>query len=128
MHDLAVEQVSNGGKPDMRVRADIKPVAGTEFRWAEMIEEYERTDHARACRGQRPADGKVAEVDGARHDHLTDRIALIAVARLRILAGKEAHGLILYKRISYVSVVQTADRKSTRLNSSHLGISYAVFC
>src|SRR5205814_6673232 len=24
--------------------------------------------------------------------------------------------------------VQNADRKSTRLNSSHLGISYAVFC
>src|SRR5262245_66479267 len=23
---------------------------------------------------------------------------------------------------------ETADRKSTRLNSSHLGISYAVFC
>src|SRR5262245_65221710 len=25
-------------------------------------------------------------------------------------------------------VLQTIDRKSTRLNSSHLGISYAVFC
>src|SRR5205814_9948600 len=27
-----------------------------------------------------------------------------------------------------VHVVQVRDRKSTRLNSSHLGISYAVFC
>src|SRR5947199_2295908 len=27
-----------------------------------------------------------------------------------------------------VSRLPTADRKSTRLNSSHLGISYAVFC
>src|SRR5258705_9783912 len=26
------------------------------------------------------------------------------------------------------SVKKTEDRKSTRLNSSHLGISYAVFC
>src|SRR5262245_62567458 len=26
------------------------------------------------------------------------------------------------------AMVQCADRKSTRLNSSHLGISYAVFC
>src|ERR1035438_10579127 len=26
------------------------------------------------------------------------------------------------------SILTTADRKSTRLNSSHLGISYAVFC
>src|SRR5262245_65001688 len=25
-------------------------------------------------------------------------------------------------------LVETPDRKSTRLNSSHLGISYAVFC
>src|ERR1035441_6367195 len=27
-----------------------------------------------------------------------------------------------------VVATETADRKSTRLNSSHLGISYAVFC
>src|SRR5258705_10149904 len=27
-----------------------------------------------------------------------------------------------------VAIVCTPDRKSTRLNSSHLGISYAVFC
>src|SRR5262245_54188081 len=27
-----------------------------------------------------------------------------------------------------VDVIATLDRKSTRLNSSHLGISYAVFC
>src|SRR5262245_62815310 len=27
-----------------------------------------------------------------------------------------------------VAAVQMRDRKSTRLNSSHLGISYAVFC
>src|SRR5262245_33329177 len=26
------------------------------------------------------------------------------------------------------AIAQNADRKSTRLNSSHLGISYAVFC
>src|ERR1039458_5087175 len=28
----------------------------------------------------------------------------------------------------WISTGQVADRKSTRLNSSHLGISYAVFC
>src|SRR5947199_2785399 len=26
------------------------------------------------------------------------------------------------------AAIETTDRKSTRLNSSHLGISYAVFC
>src|SRR5262245_64273312 len=31
-------------------------------------------------------------------------------------------------RRSMVTGAQPSDRKSTRLNSSHLGISYAVFC
>src|SRR5215472_19289106 len=30
--------------------------------------------------------------------------------------------------VPIVAVIDAADRKSTRLNSSHLGISYAVFC
>src|SRR5258705_3100076 len=30
--------------------------------------------------------------------------------------------------ISLITVISIIDRKSTRLNSSHLGISYAVFC
>src|SRR5205814_10312034 len=30
--------------------------------------------------------------------------------------------------ITNIDYVGTVDRKSTRLNSSHLGISYAVFC
>src|SRR5947199_993950 len=36
-----------------------------------------------------------------------------------------------WKSLKYLdqpSKTSTADRKSTRLNSSHLGISYAVFC
>src|SRR5262245_64267208 len=35
-------------------------------------------------------------------------------------------GDVLVSLVGYVLVY--ADRKSTRLNSSHLGISYAVFC
>src|SRR5256885_12107241 len=31
-------------------------------------------------------------------------------------------------RMGHTSIYETADRKSTRLNSSHLVISYAVFC
>src|SRR5258705_7106240 len=31
-------------------------------------------------------------------------------------------------RVPGVAVFESRDRKSTRLNSSHLGISYAVFC
>src|SRR5262245_24280537 len=46
---------------------------------------------------------------------ICDRLAGIATVRLRV-------------REPDIGVVATTDRKSTRLNSSHLGISYAVFC
>src|ERR1035441_8687835 len=38
------------------------------------------------------------------------------------------HLNILFARPNVTDCTQAADRKSTRLNSSHLGISYAVFC
>src|SRR5262245_62707958 len=41
--------------------------------------------------------------------------------------GKDVHALTGHELSHYRTTVQ-ADRKSTRLNSSHLGISYAVFC
>src|SRR5471030_278337 len=34
----------------------------------------------------------------------------------------------LLELASYAEITPSKDRKSTRLNSSHLGISYAVFC
>src|SRR5699024_12208654 len=34
----------------------------------------------------------------------------------------------LYSVIGYTEIKITGDRKSTRLNSSHVSISYAVFC
>src|ERR1035441_4446370 len=36
--------------------------------------------------------------------------------------------LMRWTRISWGTYSPPTDRKSTRLNSSHLGISYAVFC
>src|SRR3712207_7116107 len=41
--------------------------------------------------------------------------------------ARARHGLILV-RGRPVRVVRSLDRKSTRLNSSHANISYAVFC
>src|ERR1035441_5882296 len=43
------------------------------------------------------------------------------------MTRREALENIRYCRL-YSLVLACADRKSTRLNSSHLGISYAVFC
>src|SRR3712207_7243112 len=45
------------------------------------------------------------------------------VDELAVRAGGEQRGLV-----EDVRQVRTGDRKSTRLNSSHANISYAVFC
>ena len=56
MLDFAVEQIGDGRKPDMRMRAHIDADAGLEFRRAHMIDKDERPDHAALRRGQRAAD------------------------------------------------------------------------
>src|SRR2546430_12495919 len=45
----------------------------------------------------------------------------------RISVSNERHGLVLHLD-TYVAHRPAKDRKSTRLNSSHSQISYAVFC
>src|SRR3712207_7536778 len=50
--------------------------------------------------------------------HLYDRIVAIPDRASKYHADE----------ITYLSVGEGADRKSTRLNSSHANISYAVFC
>src|ERR1035441_8009559 len=50
---------------------------------------------------------------------------MISLSALRWLADQKA-AFVMLERDG--SVLATTDRKSTRLNSSHLGISYAVFC
>src|SRR5256885_11767057 len=42
--------------------------------------------------------------------------------------GQAALGQVLLRAVEHAPQVGAADRKSTRLNSSHLVISYAVFC
>src|SRR3712207_8367401 len=46
---------------------------------------------------------------------------------LRIEAGRQVLQL-LSNQLSVVLLIYPRDRKSTRLNSSHANISYAVFC
>src|SRR6202453_2447365 len=53
----------------------------------------------------------------------------IAIGMATKASGKlKSLGLEAVRGAPGVVVVLTADRKSTRLNSSHLYISYAVFC
>ena len=91
VHDLAVEKIGHGGEPDMRMRANVEPVACVKLRRSEMIEKDERADHA--CSGGRQCtpDREIAEIDRARHDDLGNSVALICVAGGRILAREETH-------------------------------------
>src|SRR3712207_8599871 len=54
-----------------------------------------------------------------------DRAARETVALLRSEAGRNPHDRELSDLVGQLA---TQDRKSTRLNSSHANISYAVFC
>src|SRR5580658_4797414 len=55
MHDLAVEQVGNGGQADVRMRSYIEPGARPELRRTHLIEKYKWTNGAALTRGQRAA-------------------------------------------------------------------------
>src|SRR5690606_39943049 len=52
---------------------------------------------------------------------------VLASVPLKLIAALLV-AMLLNKAVRGISVYRTADRKSTRLNSSHVKISYAVFC
>src|ERR1035438_6292394 len=54
-------------------------------------------------------------------------VTLFALAVINVLTKKTATIAGVIFTIAFFIVFEV-DRKSTRLNSSHLGISYAVFC
>src|SRR5690242_21404341 len=62
-------------------------------------------------------EGPPREVDHGRHQRLVERHGRLAEA---------ADASLLAERVAQREGWQ--DRKSTRLNSSHMSISYAVFC
>src|SRR3712207_6950667 len=55
-----------------------------------------------------------------------DKVGVVAPPPL-IYLGALVFGLLLNRRFP-ISFLPRRDRKSTRLNSSHANISYAVFC
>src|SRR5690606_40123940 len=63
---------------------------------------------------------------------LEERDKIIAAGKAeaeRIIAeGEQEHARLVSVHEIVVSAEHEADRKSTRLNSSHVKISYAVFC
>src|SRR3712207_8852619 len=64
---------------------------------------------------------------------LNERLARLfeghpSLSRVITFTDDERHHVLTYLRKVRRIVTQTQDRKSTRLNSSHANISYAVFC
>src|SRR3712207_7183380 len=60
-----------------------------------------------------------------------DARKLVAVTEARVAQAAEDHPAFKGKTVTLFNLYQGdayADRKSTRLNSSHANISYAVFC
>src|SRR3712207_7593859 len=71
--------------------------------------------------------GEVTVLAGPREDLLPDQPARVPVGHAVVLAGVRVlrlEGLLHLLRLRHLR----RDRKSTRLNSSHANISYAVFC
>ena len=91
VHDLAIEQERDGGKPDMGMRPHVDAHAGAELDRAEMVEEDEGPDHAALDVGKRAADREAAEIDAARHDHELDGVGGGRIAGGRIRIGRETH-------------------------------------
>src|SRR5256885_6880103 len=66
-------------------------------------------------------------VIGRRNHHEIDVLAREHLAKIVVSIARLVGGALLL-RIRVVDAFLRGDRKSTRLNSSHLVISYAVFC
>src|SRR5579864_2511365 len=73
VHDRAFEQVGDGRKADVRMRADIEAHTWREYRRTHMVEEDERSDEARRHRRQHTPHGKTADVAQMRLENRLDR-------------------------------------------------------
>src|SRR5690625_6998998 len=64
-----------------------------------------------------------------RHDSFDALIIRRCPERHLAVSGEADQGdLLPVDRVELIEIVNGPDRKSTRLNSSHVAISYAVFC
>src|SRR5690242_21251690 len=69
---------------------------------------------------------------GVMNQHFAQNVKVdrVTVARLNLIDISEPSGQLhcVVTLVLQTSPVKVLDRKSTRLNSSHMSISYAVFC
>src|SRR5207253_5667823 len=91
----------------------------------EKLEEVRRTPES-ACAGSLPLSVIIA-VRNEAHNLPRCLQALRDVGEVYVIDSQSADATVEIAR-SYGARVVQLDRKSTRLNSSHVAISYAVFC
>src|ERR1700722_18892030 len=73
MYDLAVEQIRDGGKSNMRVRAHVQAGAGLEVRRTHLVKENERAYRPALGRGQCPSYLKaIAQIAQRRNNDAVD--------------------------------------------------------
>src|SRR5256885_10375146 len=78
-----------------------------------------------AATGSRTTDSPMPALAGGKYARLDDPLVRAATKYLR---RKAPISVDRHRRDVWWIPTQPLDRKSTRLNSSHLVISYAVFC
>src|SRR5690625_6153411 len=61
-------------------------------------------------------------------DHLIGRRKLLLLKYEQWLVKIRIHFMKKIQKFFHLKILTSKDRKSTRLNSSHVAISYAVFC
>src|SRR5690606_23122743 len=107
--DLAVEEIGDGRKPDMRMRLDVERPAGMQQGWPHPVEEDERTDEPALARRQGAPHREPANVARTWNDQVLDGVAGESIARDRVVSGKEGH------RHSPYSVMEKSLARSSRL-------------
>src|SRR5690606_40204743 len=77
----------------------------------------------RSILGRKEQHGKGIDDDGSLDPRIMDDRSARLLSAFEFLAGPQARRLAVRQVLAEIG-----DRKSTRLNSSHVKISYAVFC
>jgi hypothetical protein len=72
MVDIALEEVGNRGKANMRMRSHIQSVPRQELAWAHLIEENEGPDHLPLARRQGAAHLESAQIMRTGNDNRID--------------------------------------------------------
>jgi hypothetical protein len=98
VHDFAVEQISDGRKVDVRMRAYVHAFAQDEISGSHLVEEDEGSHHLALGAGECTAHLETTEVASTRNNHGFDQISGTGVAWGGIGAWLPTHDFFLCSR------------------------------